>query len=80
MLGGSYRIVIHASGISLSAVGRGSVSIDGEPRFFGDDIGLYALEAADCALEPDSCTYIPDEPIRLKLGAPADDGSGAKGS
>jgi hypothetical protein len=79
MLGGSYRIVIRAAGISLSAVGRGAVTIDGEPRFLGDDVGLYSLEAVDCALEPESCTPIPDEPIRLKLGQSGEEGPGQKG-
>jgi hypothetical protein len=68
MLGGSYRIVIRGQGISLSAVGRGAVSIDGEPRFVGDDLGLYSVEDdVDCSLEPQSCTAVPDEPVRLKL-------------
>jgi hypothetical protein len=71
MLGGSYRIVIRGQGISLSAVGRGVVSIDGEPRYIGDDLGLYSVETdVDCSLEPQNCTAIPDEPVRLKLDAP----------
>jgi len=71
MLGGSYRIVIRGQGISLSAVGRGSVSIDGEPKFLGDDLGLYSVERdVDCSLEPQNCTAVPDEPVRLKLEAP----------
>ena len=68
MLGGSYRIVIHGNGITLSAVGRGSVSIDGEPKFIGDDLGMYSIESdVDCGLEPESCIAISDEPVRLKL-------------
>ena len=71
MLGGSYRIVIRGQGISLSAVARGTVAIDGEPRFFTDDLGVYSVESdVDCGFEPLSCTPIPDEPIRLKLGGP----------
>ena len=69
MLGGSYRIVIRGQGISLSAVARGTVSIDGEPRFLADDLGVYSVESdVDCGFEPQSCTPIPDEPVRLKLG------------
>jgi hypothetical protein len=69
MLGGSYRIVIRGQGISLSAVGRGSVSIDGEPRFIADDLGVYSVESdVDCSIEPLACTPVPDEPVRLKLG------------
>ena len=80
MLGGSYRIVIRGQGISLSAVGRGAVSIDGEPRFIGDDLGLYSVENdVDCSLEPQNCIVIPDEPVRLKLEAP-ETPSGQKGT
>ena len=71
MLGGSYRIVIRGQGISLSAVARGAVSIDGEPRFVADDLGVYSVESdVDCGMEPQSCTPIPDEPVRVKLGGP----------
>jgi hypothetical protein len=81
MLGGSYRIVIRGAGISLSAVGRGAVSIDGEPRFSGDDLGLYSLEAGiDCGIEPLSCSAVPDESIRLKLDQPSEEDSGRQGS
>jgi hypothetical protein len=81
MLGGSYRIVIRGQGISLSAVGRGSVSIDGEPRFAGDDLGLYSTESdVDCGLEPQSCLPVPDEPVRVRLGGATDPQSGQKGT
>ena len=60
MLGGSYRIVIRGQGISLSAVGRGNVSIDGEPKFLGDDLGLYSVDSdVDCGIEPQNCTRHP---------------------
>jgi hypothetical protein len=77
MLGGSYRIVIRGNGVSLTAIGRGSVSIDGEPRFVGDDLGVYSIEAdVDCSMEPLNCTPVPDEPIRLKLAkVPAEEPS-----
>ncbi len=78
-LGGSYRIVIHGNGISLSVVGRGSVAIDGEPRYVGDDLGVYAASDVDCATEPQSCTPIPDEPVRLKLTAVPEPPSGQRG-
>ncbi|HLB04051.1 MAG TPA: hypothetical protein VJK66_03455 [Gaiellaceae bacterium] len=68
MLGGGYRILIRGSGITVSAVGRGAVSLDGEPRFPGDDVGVYSLEGVDCSLEPESCDPIPDEPVRVKIG------------
>jgi hypothetical protein len=70
MVGGGYRILIRGSGISLSAVGRGSVSLDGEPRYPDDDVGVYSLEGVDCSLEPQSCEAIPDEPVRVRIGKP----------
>jgi hypothetical protein len=73
MLGGSYRIVIHGSGIALSVVGRGVVSLDGEPRATGDDVGVYSLDSVDCGLEPQSCEPIPEDPLRLKLENPVEE-------
>jgi hypothetical protein len=67
MLGGSYKIVIRGSGISLSAVGRGHVWLDGEPRFLGDDMGVYSIDGIDCGAEPESCDLVPDEPVRERL-------------
>ena len=75
MLGGGYRIVVRGTGISLSAVGRGVVVLDGEPREPGDDTGVYSLEeGVDCGLEPEACESLPDEPERHILG-PVDEGS-----
>ena len=37
MLGGGYRVVARGSGITVSAVGRGVVMLDAEPRFAGDE-------------------------------------------
>jgi hypothetical protein len=68
MLGGSYKIVIRGAGIAVSAVGRGAAQLDGEPRFPGDDVGIYSVQDdADCGSEPLNCLPIPDEPIRIKL-------------
>lgn len=75
MLGGSYRVVIRGGGIALSVVGRGAVSLDGEPRFPGDDAGVYSLEGVDCSLEPASCTPMPEEPLRLRLEPAPTDGA-----
>ena len=80
MLGGSYKIVLRGSGISLSAVGRGAVSLDGEPRFPGDDIGLYSLDGVDCGVEPENCLAVPDEPTRLKFENSPEEESGQKGT
>ena len=67
MLGGGYRIVARGSGITVSAVGRGSVMLDGEPRFEADDLGVYSLDGTDCSVEPLSCTPLPLEPERFLL-------------
>ena len=75
MLGGGYRIVIRGVGIVVSAVGRGVVSLDGERRFPEDDAGVYSVDGVDCGLEPQTCTPLPDEPVRLRLGTPQDEGS-----
>jgi hypothetical protein len=68
MVGGDYRIVVRGTGITLSAVGKGAIWLDGEPRFEGDDTGLYSVEGVDCSVEAGLCTAIPDEPLRLRLG------------
>jgi len=75
MLGGGYRIVIRGTGIAVSAVGRGVVSLDGERRFPEDDAGVYSVDGVDCGVEPETCTPLPDEPVRFRLGPPPDDGS-----
>jgi hypothetical protein len=69
MFGGS-RVVVRGTGISLSAVGRGVVMLDAEPRFPGDDTGVYSLDGVDCSLEPELCTPIPTEPERFALQPP----------
>lgn len=78
MLGGGYRIVARGSGIDLSAVGRGSVLLDGEPRFVGDDVGVYSLDGVDCGDEPELCLQLPFEPERFVLGPAAEDGSSGR--
>jgi len=70
MLGGGYRMVARGSGITVSAVGRGAVMLDGEPRFTGDDAGVYSLDGSDCSVEPVSCTPFPIEPERHTLEPP----------
>jgi hypothetical protein len=70
MLGGGYRVVARGSGISVSAVGRGTVVLDGDPRYTGDDTGVYSLDGVDCSLEPDLCLPLPETPERLVLEPP----------
>jgi hypothetical protein len=73
MLGGGYRVVVRGSGIDLSVVGRGVVTLDGEARLPGDDAGVYSLDGVDCGLEPQLCLPLPLEPARFQLGS-SDDG------
>jgi hypothetical protein len=74
MLGGSYRILVRGNGISLSGVGWGWVSLDAQPRFLGDDVGVYSIDGVDCSTEPLSCESLPDDPLRIKLGTIASGG------
>ena len=71
LLGGGYKIIVRGIGISVSAVGRGNVMLDAEPRFQGDDPGVYSRDdAVDCSVEPESCTPMPTEPERFALEPP----------
>jgi len=71
LLGGGYRMVARGSGVTLSAVGRGVVMLDGEPRFANDDVGVYSSTAGvDCSVEPLTCTPLPTEPERFALEPP----------
>ena len=67
LLGGGYRMVARGSGITVSAVGRGVVVLDGEPRFDGDDAGVYSLDGIDCSVDPLTCLPLPVEPERFVL-------------
>ena len=69
LLGGRYRIVIRGTGMSVSAVGRGDVLLDGEPRWLGDDVGVFSLEGVDCVMAPQLCLPVPTEPERYELGS-----------
>jgi hypothetical protein len=69
MLGGGYRVTLRGTGIALSAVGHGSVTMDGE-RTLVSDAGVYSLDGVDCSADAASCTPIPDEPEKLAIGTP----------
>jgi hypothetical protein len=71
MVGGGYRMVARGWGITVSAVGRGTVVLDAEQRFVGDDTGVYSLDGTDCSVEPLSCTPLPIEAERYDLEPPA---------
>jgi hypothetical protein len=60
MLGGTSKIVVKGSGISISAVGRGYVTLDAERKLPEDDAGFYSLDGADCAYEVELCVPLPD--------------------
>jgi hypothetical protein len=70
LVGGGYRMVARGAGISVSAVGRGVVMLDGEPRWPGDDVGVYSRDGADCSTEADSCVPLPTDPERFALEPP----------
>lgn len=69
MLGGGYRVTVRGVGIDVSAAGRGVVMLDGEPRFSGDDVGLYSFDGVDCGDEPLLCLPMPQDPTRFPLGS-----------
>jgi hypothetical protein len=69
MLGGGTHLVARGGGIDISAVGRGAVVLDGEPRFLGDDAGVYSLDGVDCTVDADQCQPLPVDPARFVLGA-----------
>jgi hypothetical protein len=75
MIGGSYRFVARGNGIALSSVGWGSVTLTGQPKFFGDDAGVYSVDGVDCSDEPESCTPLPEVSLKIKLGTSATEGS-----
>ena len=70
MVGGGYRIVVRGTGIAVSAVGRGVVSLDGD----GESPGVYSLSGVDCWVEAVLCTPLPAEPERFLLGSPEEPG------
>ncbi len=73
MVGGGYRIVVRGAGISVSAVGRGVVALDGDPKLPGENVGVYSLEeGVDCDVERSLCTPLPEEPERFTLGSRVD--------
>lgn len=69
VLGGRYRIVLRGAGMSVSAVGVGDVVLDGDPRWLGDDIGVFSLEGVDCVMESELCLPVPTESTRYELGS-----------
>jgi hypothetical protein len=72
LVGGGYRMVARGTGITVSAVGRGNAMLDAEPRWPGDDVGIYSRDGADCSTEPTTCLALPVDPERFALEPPAE--------
>ena len=70
MLGGSSKIVVKGTGISVSAVGRGFVTLDADRLVPEEEAGVYSLDGVDCSIEAQLCTPLPDEPERQPISAP----------
>ena len=70
MLGGSTRVVVKGSGISLSASGRGYTILDGESTLPDEATGYYSLEGIDCSANVTLCLALPDLPERHVIGTP----------
>ena len=64
LIGGSFRIVVNGAGIDLSAVGSGSVTLEGKGRF----PGVYSLDGEDCGDVRARCKALPDGVQRFRLG------------
>jgi hypothetical protein len=79
MLGGGYRITVRGTGISLSVVGKGTVSLSGDRKLAGDDAGVYSLDGVDCGTEPELCVELPDIPTRFVLGPRPEEGASKVG-
>jgi hypothetical protein len=81
MLGGGYRVSVRGNGISLSAAGRGFVTLEGEPRLAGEETGVYSIDGTDCGVLPLECLPLPLEPERYVIGPvrPEDTGGGRLG-
>jgi hypothetical protein len=75
LLGGRFRMVARGSGITISAVGRGVVMLDGDPRFPGDDVGIYSRDGVDCGTDPENCVPLPSIGERFALEPSSDEPS-----
>ena len=64
LIGGSFRIVVYAWGIDLSAVGSGFVYLEGAGRF----PGVYSLDGEECSDPRSRCKALPYETQRFRLG------------
>lgn len=67
VLGGRYRLVLRGAGMSVSAVGVGQVVLEGDPRWIGDDVGVFSLDGIDCVMASELCLPVPTEATRYEL-------------
>jgi hypothetical protein len=65
LVGGRYRVFVHAVGIDLSAVGNGLVWLESDGS---RTPGTYSLEGDDCQLVRAKCKPLPEVRTRFKLG------------
>jgi hypothetical protein len=65
LVGGRYRVFVHAVGIDLSAVGNGLVWLESDGS---RTPGTYSLEGDDCQLARAKCKPLPEFRTRFKLG------------
>jgi len=68
LVGGRFKIFVSGSGIDLSAVGNGTVVLEGT----GKSPGTYSLDGDDCRSPKVKCKPLPDPPKRFKLGTGID--------
>jgi hypothetical protein len=65
LVGGRYKVFVHAVGIDLSAVGNGLVWLESDGSRAP---GTYSLEGDDCQLARAKCKPLPELRTRFKLG------------
>jgi hypothetical protein len=65
LVGGRYKVILHAVGIDLSAVGNGLVWLESDGSRFP---GTYSLDGGDCQLARAKCKPLPELRTRFKLG------------
>lgn len=65
LIGGSFRISVNGSGIDLSAVGNGLVTLEGRTKA----PGLYSLGGEDCSAPRATCKELPDPAKTFRLGS-----------
>jgi hypothetical protein len=74
LLGGEFIVVVQGLGLELSAVGTGSVTLEG----IGSDPGVYSLEGEDCSAPKARCPQLPDRPKSFRLGTETEERSSSR--